>query len=162
MIGISDSEALTLLMVLNAVGVPGRLIPAWVADRWFGSFNTMLPFVAGCSILLFSWMLVGSAGGFYAWVAIYGICANAVQTLFPSATAALVTNPAQTGQRIGMIFSVGSLACLTGPPLAGVLIAVDDGGYEYMQIYGGAAVMLGLVFLCISRCIQIRGNRSRE
>jgi MFS family permease len=35
-VGISDSDSLTLIMVLNAVGLPGRLIPAFVADRFFG------------------------------------------------------------------------------------------------------------------------------
>lgn len=158
MIGVSESDSLTLLMVLNAVGVPGRLIPAWVADRWFGPFNTMLPFVAGCSIMLLAWMRVESEGGFYAWVALYGVCANAVQTLFPSTTASLVVDPAKTGQRIGMVFSVASLACLTGPPLAGVLIGVGDGDYKYLQVYGGVSVMIGLGCLCLSRSFQVRGR----
>ncbi|KAF3761911.1 hypothetical protein M406DRAFT_64984 [Cryphonectria parasitica EP155] len=156
-IGISESSSLRLLIVLNAVGIPGRVIPAFVADRWFGPFNTMLPFVVGCSIMLLAWMRVSTAGGFYAWVALYGICANAVQTLFPSTTASLITDPSKTGQRIGTVFSVASLACLTGPPLAGVLIGVGGGDYIYMQLYGGVSVMIGFVLLCVSRLFQIKG-----
>lgn len=155
-VGISDSDSLTLLMVLNAVGLPGRLVPAFVADRFFGPFNTMLPFVAGCGIMMLSWMRVDSPGGFYAWISLYGVCSNAVQTLFPSTTASLVTDPSKMGQRVGMVFSVASLACLTGPPLAGVLIDVGDGSYKYMQLYGGVSILVGLGLLCLSRFLQMR------
>ncbi|KAI1826661.1 MFS monocarboxylate transporter-like protein [Xylaria intraflava] len=156
-IGISSSDSLTLLIILNAVGIPGRAIPAFIADRYFGPFNTMLPFVVGASILLLAWMSVKTTASFYAWVALYGICANAVQTLFPSTLSSLVTDLSKTGQRVGMVFSVGSLACLTGPPLAGVLIGVGNGSYTYLQIYGGVSVFVGFVFFGISRFCQYRG-----
>ncbi|PSR80683.1 major facilitator superfamily domain-containing protein [Coniella lustricola] len=155
-IGISQDASLNLLLVLNAVGIPGRVIPAFLADRWFGPFNTMLPFVAFCSIMLFAWMRVDTSGGFYAWVAIYGVCANAVQTLFPSTTASLITDPSKTGQRIGMVFSVASFACLTGPPLAGALIGIGNGDYVYMQLYGGVSVIIGFGCLVVSRVILAR------
>ncbi|KAI1176518.1 MFS monocarboxylate transporter-like protein [Nemania sp. FL0916] len=155
-IGISESDALTLLIILNAVGVPGRVIPAFLADRYFGLFNTMLPFVAGASILLFAWMRVESPAAFYVWVALYGICSNAVQTLFPSTLSSLVTDPSKTGQRVGMVFAVGSLACLTGPPLAGVLIGLGGGSYKYLQVFGGVSVAVGFLVLTISRLCQIR------
>ncbi|KAI1749748.1 MFS monocarboxylate transporter-like protein [Xylaria castorea] len=157
-VGISESNSLTLLIILNAVGVPGRVIPAFLADRYFGLFNTMLPFVVGAGVLLLAWMRVESAAAFYAWVALYGICANAVQTLFPSTLSSLVTDLSKTGQRVGMVFSVGSLACLTGPPLAGVLIGVGNGSYKYLQIFGGVSVLVGFVFFAISRFYQTRGR----
>ncbi|KAL2167579.1 hypothetical protein VTG60DRAFT_1090 [Thermothelomyces hinnuleus] len=155
-IGISDSDSLTLLMVLNAVGILGRLIPAYVADRYFGPFNTMLPFVTGCAVMMLAWMGVHSPGGFYAWISLYGVCSNAVQTLFPSTTASMVTDPSKMGQRVGMVFSVGSVACLTGPPLAGVLIGVGHGNYRWMQLYGGVSILIGLGMLGLSRFLQAR------
>jgi MFS family permease len=145
-------------MVLNAVGIPGRMIPAFLADRYFGPFNTMLPFVAACSILLLEWVRADSPGSFYAWVALYGVSSNAVQTLFPSTTASLAPDPSKMGQRVGMIFSVGSVACLTGPPLAGVLIDVGQGSYKYLQLYGGFSVMVGFGFLGLARFFQVRGK----
>ncbi|KAI5924924.1 MFS monocarboxylate transporter-like protein [Camillea tinctor] len=157
-IGISAEDSLTLLIVLNAVGIPGRLIPALLADRFFGPFNTMLPFVAISSILLFVWMRIDSTASFYAFVSLYGISSNAVQTLFPSTLSSLTKDPSKMGQRVGMVFSVGSLACLTGPPLAGELIELGDGSYKYMQIYGGLSVIIGFIFLGISRSFL---NRSR-
>ncbi len=155
-VGISDSNSLILIMVLNTMGFPGRLIPAFVADRFFGPFDTMLPFVAGCGIMMLAWMRVETPGGFYAWISLYGVCSNAVQTLFPSTTASLVTDPSKMGQRVGMVFSVGSLACLTGPPLAGVLIGVGNGSYKFMQMYGGVSILIGLALLSLARFLQAR------
>lgn len=107
--------------------------------------------------MLLVWIRVQSTGGFYAFVSLYGVCANAVQTLFPSTLSSLVKDPSKMGQRVGMVFSVGSLACLTGPPLAGVLIGIGHGNYIYMQVYGGLSVMVGFAFFSVSRLCQLRG-----
>ncbi|GME28247.1 uncharacterized protein K452DRAFT_234891 [Neofusicoccum parvum] len=149
-IGISDASSLTLLMVLNAVGIPGRIVPAYMADRYFGTFNTLLPFVGGASVMLFAWIRVYSTGSFYAFVTIYGICANAVQTLFPSTLSQLNTDMSKMASHVGMVFTVGSIACLTGPPIAGCLIDLGKGSYLYAQLFGGSSVMLGLGFLGVS------------
>ncbi|KAF2138177.1 uncharacterized protein K452DRAFT_234891 [Aplosporella prunicola CBS 121167] len=151
---ISESGSLTLLMVLNAVGIPGRLIPAYLADTYFGTFNTLLPFVAGAGVMLFAWIGVHSAGAFYAFVILYGICSNAVQTLFPSTLSQLTTDLSKVASRVGMVFGVGGFACLTGPPLAGRLIDMGDGDYLYAQLYGGSSVILGFVFLSVARRCQ--------
>ncbi|KAK7985157.1 MFS transporter asaE [Apiospora saccharicola] len=162
-IGISQSDSLTLLMILNVAGVPGRLVPAYVANRFFGPFDTMLPFVLGCSLMLFVWTrITSSSGAYYAFVVLYGLCSNAVQTLFPSTLSGLVTDPGKMGQRVGMVFSVGSVACLTGPPLAGVLIGVGNGNHLYMQLYGGVSILIGFSFLTVSRLCQVRKSRGEE
>lgn len=44
-IGVSASNSMNLLLVMNAVGVPGRLVPVIVADRWLGPVNTLIVFV---------------------------------------------------------------------------------------------------------------------
>lgn len=149
-------------MILNVAGLPGRLAPAYVANRFFGPFDTMLPFVLGCSIMLFVWTRITSSGAYYAFVVLYGLCSNAVQTLFPSTLSSLVTDPSKMGQRVGMVFSVGSLACLTGPPLAGVLIGVGNGNYLYMQLYGGVSILIGFFLLGVSRLYQIRKSGGRN
>ncbi|KAI1323439.1 MFS monocarboxylate transporter-like protein [Xylariaceae sp. FL0255] len=159
-IDISEENSLSLLIILNAVGVPGRVIPAFIADRYYGPFNTMLPFVAIAGTLLLAWMRVHTSASFYAWVALYGVASNAVQTLFPSSLSSLVTDPSKTGQRVGMVFGVGSFACLTGPPLAGILIGVAGGRYVYLQVFGGVSVIVGFLLLGVSRICQIRGLTS--
>ncbi|BCR87928.1 uncharacterized protein ACHE_40492A [Aspergillus chevalieri] len=150
-IGISENNSLTLLMILNAVGVPGRIVPSLLADNYFGTFNTLLPFVCAVSALLYGWIGVHSTGGFYGFVVIYGICANAVQTLFPSALSQLTTDLSKVASRVGMVFTVGSFACLTGPPIAGALISKKGGDYLWAQLFGGTSVILGFVLLSVAR-----------
>ncbi|CAG7927991.1 unnamed protein product [Penicillium olsonii] len=153
-IGLSDTSSLTQLMVLNAVGIPGRTVPGFLADAYFGAFNTLLPFVFGASVMLFGWIGATSSSSFYCFVVIYGICSNAVQTLFPSTLSKLTTDMSKIASRVGMVFTVGSVACLTGPPIAGALIGVADGSYLYAQLFGGTSVMLGFVFLSAARWTQ--------
>ncbi|CAG8417197.1 unnamed protein product [Penicillium salamii] len=153
-IGLSDASSLTQLMVLNAVGIPGRTVPGFLADAYFGAFNTLLPFVLGASVMLFGWIGTSSSSSFYCFVVIYGICSNAVQTLFPSTLSKLTTDMSKMASRVGMVFTVGSVACLTGPPIAGALIGVANGSYLYAQLFGGTSVMLGFVFLATARWTQ--------
>ncbi|KAI0386926.1 MFS monocarboxylate transporter-like protein [Hypomontagnella monticulosa] len=155
-IGISEADSLTLLMILNGAGIPGRVIPAYLADRFFGTFSTLLPFSFGVGVTLLMWTQVHTQAGFYVFIVFYGICANAVQTLFPSTLSQLTTDPTKMGQRVGMALAVGSLACLTGPPLAGILIGVGHGNYLYAQLFGGCSVMIGFLFLMAARWTQLR------
>lgn len=113
----------------------------------------LLPFVLGCSVMFFVWIRITSNGAFYAFVVLYGICSSAVQTLFPSALSSLATDPGKMGQHVGTVFSVGSLACLVGPPLAGMLIDGGKGSYLYAQLYGGISMLLAFAFLSLSRFV---------
>ncbi|PQE24348.1 mfs monocarboxylate transporter protein [Rutstroemia sp. NJR-2017a BVV2] len=147
----SSSSSLTLLMILNGVGIPGRLIPALIADRYFGAFNTLLPFVLGTGVMLYCWIAISSFEGFVAFLVVFGICSNAVQTLFPSTLAGFTTDISKMGARTGMVFTIGSLACLTGAPIAGALIERERGGYLGTQVFGGTTVCLGFAFLLAAR-----------
>lgn len=153
-IHLSSSTSLLLLMILNGAGVPGRLIPALLADSFFGSFNTLIPFVFCVSIALYCWTAVASVKSYIAFVIIYGICANAVQTLFPSTLSNLTTDITKMGVRTGMVFTICSLACLTGPPIAGVLIRTSDGTYRSAQLFGGTSVLLGAILILAARTVS--------
>ncbi|PVH95940.1 MFS monocarboxylate transporter-like protein [Periconia macrospinosa] len=157
-IGVSEQSSLTLLIILNAVGIPGRIIPAYLADAYFGTFNLLLPSVGGAGVMLYAWIGVHSTGSFYVFVTLYGICANSVQTLFPSTLSQLTTDLSKMASRVGMVFTVGSIACLTGPPLAGKLIDMGGGSYLYAQVFGGSSMLVGCMFLGASRFFQRRAR----
>jgi hypothetical protein len=50
-----------------------------------------------------------------------------------------------------MCFSVISIACLTGPPLAGALIQIDGGRFLFAQAFGGSAFVGGSLTLVAAR-----------
>src|SRR5947208_1546456 len=116
-------------MMMNGVGYVGRLAPNFFADRSFGPLNTIIPFAFASGIMLFSWAGVTSRGGLYAFSIIYGLFAAGLQSMFPATLSSLTTDLSKTGVRLGMGFSIVSVACLTGPPLAGALIQSNNGNY---------------------------------
>lgn len=130
---------------MNGVGLIGRIIPALLADRYFGILNTLIPCVGISSILLFGWTGVTTATGQFVWAAVYGVSANAVQALFPASVGELSTDPTRVGTKVGMILAVVSISCFTGPPIGGELVALDEGKYLYAQLFGGATMLVGCI-----------------
>lgn len=49
-------------LVMNGVGLVGRLVPAYLADRYFGPLNTLIPFVLTSGLLIYCWAAVVSPG----------------------------------------------------------------------------------------------------
>lgn len=129
------------------MGVPGRLIPAYLADRYFGVLPVFVPTILFAGLCVFLWATVSSLTGEIIWVVFFGLFGGGVQSLFPTALASLTKDPSKRGTRIGMVFSIVSVACLTGPPLAGKLVAADGGEYIGAQVWGGTCLVLGASIL---------------
>lgn len=103
-------------------------------------------------MILFAWAGVSSAaGGFYAWVVVFGFFGAAIQGLFPSSLACLTADPSKVGTRMGMVFSLMSVVVLTGPPLAGQLIETAGGDYIGVQMWAGACMLVGVCVLVAAR-----------
>jgi MFS family permease len=136
---------------MNAVGMPGRLICGLTADRLLGPINTLTPVAFISGLLLYCWAAVHSLGSLYTFCVIFGFFAAGIQSLFPAACASLTSDLTKMGTRTGMCFSVISIACLTGPPLAGALIQKDDGRFLFAQVFGGSAFVGGSLTLVAAR-----------
>jgi len=67
-----------MLLIINAIGIPGRLMPAYVADRYIGAVYTFIPIVFASAVCVFAWAGVGSLGGDYAWLLVYGFFGAAI------------------------------------------------------------------------------------
>ena len=153
-IGISEQQSINNLLVLNGVGLIGRLVPAHLADRFFGPFNLLIPFALASGFLLYCWAGVSSHGGLVGFAVIYRLFAAGIQSLFPATLASLTTDLSKIGVRLGMVFSVISFACLTGPPLAGALIQQAGGRYLYAQMFAGSVTMCGCFTLAAARLVK--------
>lgn len=160
-LGISEIGSINDLLILNGVGLVGRLIPAHLADRFFGPLNTLIPFAFVSGLLLYCWAAVSSKGGLVAFAVIYGLFAAGIQSLFPATLSSLTTDLKKAGVRMGMVFSVISFACLTGPPLAGALIQRKDGGYIYAQMFAGTVLMTGCATLVAARVAKRGWRKAR-
>lgn len=150
-IGMPYTDSLNLLLLINGVGFIGRTVPNYLADR-FGVINMFIicGFYAGIAAMC--WTAVKSTVGLYVWVVFYGIAAGAIQSLFPAGLTSLNTKDlSKAGVRMGMIFTLNSLATLTGPPIAGALVSADGGRYLGAQMFIGSVLLIGSCFLICAK-----------
>jgi predicted MFS family arabinose efflux permease len=155
-LGVSEETSFTLLLLINAVGIPGRVVPNYLSDRYFGALNVQIPFVFASGILLFAWIAVRQASSYYVWVAFYGFFGGGSQSLFQAASSSFNNDPEKIGVRIGMVCTVVSFACLSGAPIAGKLLDAMDGSYLAAQIFNGVVMLIGSAFLLASKLAQKR------
>lgn len=151
---VSEYSSFNVLLVLNGLGVPGRMVPALLSDWYLGPVNTIIPFVFFSGVLLYCWIAIASLRGLYAWVAIYGFFGGGVQSLVLAASSSFTTDLEKNGGRIGIVLTVASFGCLSGPPIGGKLVQNQDGSYLNAQIFAGTAVVCGSVLLLGARISQ--------
>lgn len=153
-IGLSFSTSINLILVLNGVGIVGRIAPNWFADRFIGPMNVMVPVSLISALVMYLMVFVNSEGGLYAWSCVYGTIVAAIQSLFPAILSGLTTDLRKRGTRMGMTFTIVSFAVLTGPPIAGALITAADGGYIYAQMFAATSIAIGMGFMLAARITQ--------
>ena len=148
---IGVAEPIYLLMILNGVGVPGRIIPNIIADRWVGCVNSIVVVTLGTSLLVYCWAAVSSEGGLFAFAVMYGILAAALQSLYPAGATMMTSDPGKAGTRMGMMMSFVSFANLTGPSICGALINAQGGDYLGAQMFAASSILLGGVMAIAAR-----------
>ncbi|KAI5460583.1 major facilitator superfamily domain-containing protein [Mariannaea sp. PMI_226] len=148
---IGVAEPIYLLMILNGIGVIGRILPTIIADRWTGPLNALIPTSIVASILVYCWAAVDSRGGLYAFAVINGLVAAASQALFPAVATTMTPDPSRTGTRVGMILGFVSFANLTGPSICGALINEENGSYLGAQLFAASVILLGAIMAIAAR-----------
>ncbi|KAG9231077.1 major facilitator superfamily domain-containing protein [Amylocarpus encephaloides] len=156
---VSLSKSWTILIMLNGVGIPGRIIPALLADTWVGPVRMLTVVTFSSAVLLFFWMLVIDLNGFIPFVICYGGISAGIQSLFPAAIATLTNEPARRGVQMGMIFSIAGVGSLAGPPIAGRLIELNDGSFVNAQVFAGTTMMVGSLMLIIEQWMKFTASR---
>lgn len=153
-LGASQATSINLLLTMNGVGVTGRVIPNYIADR-VGPLNVFIPSLLVTSILLYCWIAVQSIAGMWAFAVAYGSFGASIQGLFPAVVSSLTNDPKKAGVRLGMAFTIVSFAALSGEPLAGALIQKDRGKYLYGQIFGGSCMFAAFTTSVFARYAMV-------
>ncbi|KIW65977.1 hypothetical protein PV04_08190 [Phialophora macrospora] len=153
----SYTDSLTLLIVFNAAGIPIRLATGYIADRFLGPLNLMVPLMFINALFSLCWIAVKSETGMYVFAMFYGFSAGAFQCLLPTVITSLNDDPQRNGIRMGMAFSFLSFAGLAGPPIGGALLATNGGGrggYLVAQLCLGISMAVGGLLMCAARVYQ--------
>jgi MFS family permease len=160
-IGVPYTESVNLLLIMNGMGLPGRLIPGYIANRWLGPYNTLIPWVLLTSIIMYCWSAVDTKASLYAFTILYGFFSAGFQGLFPAVMANLTKDHRKLGTRNGMGLSVVGFASLTGPPISGALIQQNHGNYFVAQMWAGTMMLVGTLTIIAGR-FYITGWKLKE
>jgi len=150
-IGLPYSQSVNFLIILNGIGIIGRLVPPYFADRYTGSTNMIIPFVLLSGMTLYCWAAIRTEGGLWPFSVFYGLFSSAVNGLLPSAVSSLTKDMSKMGVRMGMLFSIISFAVLTGSPIGGALISARGGNYLGMQMVTATFMVVGGLVLVAAR-----------
>jgi len=144
------TDSLNLLLILNGVGVFGRIIANHYADT-FGPLELLIPSCLVAAIAMFSWIAVHTPTHAYVWTVLYGIIGGSILSLFPAGISCLATDLSTRGAFIGMNFSIISFATLSGNPIGGAIITALGGSYTGAQIFMGCSFIIGTAFLVAAK-----------
>ncbi|KAL3599912.1 hypothetical protein FPOAC2_04140 [Fusarium poae] len=149
------TDSLNLLLILNGVGVFGRMIANHYADT-FGPLELLIPSCLVAAIAMFSWIAVHTPTHAYVWTVFYGIIGGSILSLFPAGISSLTTDLSTRGAYIGMNFSIISFATLSGNPIAGAIITAMGGRYLGAQLFMGSSFIVGTAFIVAAKTYHVR------
>ncbi|KAJ5898821.1 hypothetical protein N7495_003565 [Penicillium taxi] len=136
------TNSLDILLILNSIGVVGRMISTYFADI-VGPLNMMIPTSLIAGIAVYSWIAVLTQAQLYARTVVYGIIAGSMLSLFPAGISSLTKDLSKRGTRTGMNFTIVSFATLTEDSIAGALISANGGSYIGAQAFMGSCFLVG-------------------
>ena len=140
---------------MKALGLPGRMFPAWIKDHWLGPQHILLVVVTRTCVLTYPWIAVESLTGLGGFADIFEfVAANIQSTTAPTITGS-GRDPTKIGVEVGMIFSIIGIGCLYGPPIAGALIECDGGHYLGARIYAGSVILRAALAFLVVRIMSI-------
>ncbi|PIL29207.1 MFS general substrate transporter [Ganoderma sinense ZZ0214-1] len=138
--GIDPGIANYLLAILNAMNVPSRILPGFIADR-YGTLHVFVPAAAICTILVLGlWLPSQNAASIIAFSALYGLVSGAFVSLLPTYIASITPREIY-GARLGSVYMVIAVATLVGTPTGGALLKVtDDRHFTRLIIFCGVLI----------------------
>ncbi|KAH7361371.1 major facilitator superfamily domain-containing protein [Pyrenochaeta sp. MPI-SDFR-AT-0127] len=147
------TTSLNMVIILNGVGFPARVIPGFIADRYIGALNTFIICLFFTTVILFSWLGVNSIPSYFTFTVFYGMFSGAFQSLFATTIAAYSSDISKTGTRLGIGFALIGIPALIGGPISGALLKVG-GSYNVPIIWAGASTVVGTGFCVAARVVK--------
>ncbi|GFG24153.1 riboflavin transporter MCH5 [Aspergillus udagawae] len=160
--GLSNAEAVSgaaafayqLLAILNAVSCFGRYFIGYVADK-SGRYNTMIVSNLVClAAVIGLWLpdaLAGTAPSkalMIMFVIVFGFASGSNISLMPVCLGQLCDTQ-DYGRYYASAYTVASIGCLTGIPIAGSLITATEGG---RRGFWGVILFTGLSYVASFAC----------
>lgn len=163
-VGMDPELATYMLSIVNAAGIPSRLIIGVIADK-VGPLNAMIPMLVISGVLpLAVWLPARGSGPIIAFSVLYGLASGCFVSLLPQYIAR-ISPPNTYGARLGSVYAFISIANLVGSPTAGALVGNrDQTGFNHLIGFTAALLLGGTVAIVTGRILERRrvGGPPRE
>uniref|UniRef100_A0A0B7KQ44 Major facilitator superfamily (MFS) profile domain-containing protein n=1 Tax=Bionectria ochroleuca TaxID=29856 RepID=A0A0B7KQ44_BIOOC len=136
--GMTPRDAYLLNAFVNAGAVPGRALPGYVADR-LGTFNVMCITATVCAVFMLGmWLPIDylNVTAINIFAVLFGFWSGAEISLTPVCVGKMC-HTKDYGKRNGTTFSIASVGCLIGIPIAGAITEANSGSYNGLIILAG-------------------------
>lgn len=159
-LGTSPDTATYLIAVLNAAQFFGRVVPAWLSDRYGGAYMLLLAQIL-TAILGLSWISISTVGGFVEFQIFYGFVSGMLATLPAVVVPYVCPSLAVLGTRMGMIYAAAGVGVLIGNPVALATLGHDEDRDDFLgaQLWMGLCAALGAGFYAVT---AIKAERQRK
>lgn len=158
--GIDPTLVPYILPILNALSIPGRILPGFFGDR-LGRFNTMIFISALSGIITLALWIPGSksTAAIIVYGGIFGFSSGGIISLLP-ACMAQISDIRQIGTRNGVNLFSAAIGALTGSPIGGAIIGTGK-NYLGLQLFTGITMLAGSLLYVIARTVLIGPKAGR-
>lgn len=162
--GHSEADSYLLLTVFNSLSIPGRLIPAWLADK-YGRFNSLC-FISLLSTLAFFIIWVNrpvghTLGGLFAFAAVFGFSSGSVLSLTP-VVIGQICKVEHIGTYTGTAFFALAFGDLVGIPIGGAITnAKTRDSFDWLVIFVALCSVCGTIGSFTARFLYAGANLKR-
>ncbi|KAI0012745.1 MFS general substrate transporter [Xylariaceae sp. FL0662B] len=147
----TPTSAVSLLLIMNAVGIPFRPLVGYLADAYLGPVNAFILMIVAVACTFLVWIAITTPAAMYGFAVLFGVMSSAAQGASAGALASLSRDPAKMGTRYGMCCTIVGFATVAGGPTAGAIIEYCGGKYLWAQVWAGLVTLLGAVTLTMGR-----------
>lgn len=152
--GLTSAEfGFYLLPILNAVSVPGRIIPNFAADH-IGVMNVLVPASFLTGVMALVWIGIHTFGGIVTFCCFYGFFSGAFVSIAPVGIVVLTKDMSQIGTRMGMNFFLCSFGLLVGTPVSGAILR-QSGNWLGVQLFSGILLVITGLAFCVARYYMV-------
>ncbi|EJS41826.1 mch4p [Saccharomyces arboricola H-6] len=155
--GNTENVAYTMITASNTVGILGRYIPGYFADRFIGRFNVEIITISMAAILNFVMWLPfgGNTKVLWAYVCLWGFSTGSILSLTPVCIGQ-ISKTTDFGKRYATVYLLQSLVTIPVLPVGGTLIGKGTvANYNHFIIFNSALMAAGAACYVISRYICV-------
>lgn len=155
--GNSQSVSYALITANNALGILGRYVPAYLADKCLGRFNVSIITVAMAAVFNFViWLPFGGhIGALWAYTCLYGFTTGSILSLTPVCIGQ-ISSTQDFGKRYSTAYFLQALITLPVLPIGGAIVGKGSiANYNKFIIFVSVLMAAGASCYFISRIICV-------